>query len=170
MLNCIIKTYYYLIVFLAILAGLLLGMFTIAIALEAVIRSLGFSTFSGTIDFTEHSIFSMALLAAPWILYKNSHIKITLLTDQLRGKLAYGMELLCELIGTVLCIVIAYYAVEVFKTSYQRNELIFQELIIPEWWLQWQVAIAFGLMSIEFFSRLLRAIQPKIRTALREIA
>ncbi len=135
---------------LAIVSLLLLMGFTAWISLEVFLRALGFGTMLGVVDFTEYSIYSIALLSAPWILHKNGHVRILIVTERLPQRWQAGLGILTDLLSAVVCVVLAYFAAINFLTSVERNEMIFGELIIPEWWLQWQAPVAFGLLAIGF--------------------
>lgn len=145
---------------LAFIAGAFLVLMTIGIGAEAIMRSLGLGLIRGIVDFAEHSMFNIALLAAPWIMTRNGHIAINILTSQLSPRGERVAAVLTNLVGLSLGLCLAWYGARIFLQSFRRGELIFQELIIPEWWLQWQVPLVFALLAIEFASRLAAARPP----------
>lgn len=140
---------------LAFLGGVLFLLVTFGIFVETVIRFLGLGSIKGIVDFSEHSLFTMAILAAPWILICNGHISVSVFTDQFTGNVGLFFRALVQVIGCAVCSIISWYSYKVFLSSFFSDELIFQELVIPEWWLMWQVPIAFSLMTFEFARRLL---------------
>lgn len=141
---------------LALFAGCLLVLITVGIGLEAIMRSLGLGLIRGMVDIAEHAMFCIALLPAPWILTHQGHIRITLLTDRLSGVPAKGVALLGDGICLAVSLAVTWFGLAVLTDSVIRDELIFQDLVIPEWWLQWQVPATFALLSIEFALRLIR--------------
>jgi TRAP-type C4-dicarboxylate transport system permease small subunit len=138
---------------------------TIGTGAEAIMRSLGIGMIRGMVDFAEHAMFNIAVLAAPWVLILNGHISVSIFVDSLQPKVAHLVHMLVEVIAIVLCAVIAYFSVEIFIESFILDELIFNELVIPEWWLLWQIPLAFTLMTIEFILRLVRLIKPSASAA-----
>lgn len=138
----------------AIAAGLFLVLVTIGIGTEAIIRSLNLGMIRGLVDFAEHSMFNIAILAAPWILVNNGHISVNVVTDALPAAGAKFAAIFVEVAGLVLSALIAYYSTIIFVEGYVSEEMIFHELVIPEWWLGWQMPLAFALMTIEFAIRL----------------
>lgn len=141
---------------LAIFAGLMLVLMTIGIGAEAILRTLGLGLIRGIVDFSEYSLFNIAILASPWILIRNGHIAINLVTAHLTNITARAVDLTANLLGLVVSATIAFYGWRIFTVSFARGEHIFQELIIPDWWLQWQVPTAFALLTVEFALRTLR--------------
>ncbi len=144
---------------LAVVAGALIVVVTLMIGAEAFSRALGLGVIRGVVDVAEHSMFCIALLAAPWILRLNGHIGINLLTAKLSDRSNALLSVVTEGLCLFLCLVITYEAFFIFLHGYQSGELVFADLIFPDWWLLWQTPAAFGLMSIEFSIRTVRAIK-----------
>ncbi|WP_118134619.1 TRAP transporter small permease subunit [Oceanicella sp. SM1341] len=145
---------------LAWVAGGLICFLVVAIGAEAILRSLGLGVIRGVVDLSEHAMFNIAVLAAPWILRHNLHIRVDVVVTHLPKRPAEVAELLTSLAGLVTCAVITWYGVRVFATSWSRGELIFSELIIPDWWLQWQIPLAGALLVVEFARRVAEAARP----------
>lgn len=139
-----------LVIGLAIFSGALLVFITVGIGAEAIMRSLGLGFIRGIVDIAEYSMFNIAILAAPWIATRNGHIWINIVTSQLPPLLANLLAVAINGLGAALCAVAAYYGTLIFIQSVERGEYIFQELVIPEWWLQWQVPLAFALLTVDF--------------------
>ena len=148
--------YHRLIWALAALSAILLTLMTAGIAAEAVMRSLRLGLDPGIVDFAEHAMFCLAVLPAPWILAQNGHISVDLLVEHVSRPVARALAVLTDLTGLGVCAAIAWYGWGILGQSFQRGEYIIQELVIPEWWLQWQVPLVFLLLSVEFALRLSR--------------
>lgn len=140
---------------LAFVAVFLFMIITGWIALEVFSRALGFGSTLGLVDFAEGAIYSIALLAAPWVQYKRAHVRVLVLPEALPIGMRYVLELLTLAVCIVVCSVLAYYAMGNFLVSLERNELIFSELVFPEWCLQWQAPVAFFLLAIGFLRDIL---------------
>lgn len=141
---------------LAVLTAFIIVLLTIGIAAEAVMRSLNLGLIHGIVDFSEHAMFNVALLPAPWLLQNNGHISVDLVVSSVSRAVARFLGLLVDLIGLVVCGAITWYGAISLHQSYMRGELIIMELVIPEWWLQWQVPLVFLLLTVEFVLRLAR--------------
>ena len=159
--NQICAAYRALTVVLAIIAGALIVLITVLIGAEAFSRAFGFGVIRGVVDIAEHSMFCIALLSAPWILTKNGHISINLLTSQISDKANSLLSIFTEGLCTLLCVLIAYEGLFIFLEGYHTGELVYADLIFPDWWLLWQTPLAFALMAIEFARRTVCALKGK---------
>lgn len=128
----------------------LLMIVTAWISLEVFSRAAGFGSLAGVVDFTEYAIYAMALLAAPWVLHRNAHVRVEVLTELLPASLHAAIGLAASVASAAVCAILAYYAALNFIDSVQRNELIFGEIIIPEWTQHWQAPVAFALLAYGF--------------------
>ena len=135
---------------LAFISVALLALVTGWICLEVVSRIIGAGILSGSVEFTEYAIFNMAFLAAPWILHHNGHVRVQVVIEQLSGQTRKLAEASVNLLAALICLVLTYYATLNLITAVERNEQIFGELVFPEWYLQWQVPLSFGLLAIGF--------------------
>ncbi|WP_158966958.1 TRAP transporter small permease [Chachezhania sediminis] len=137
----------------AVLAGIaviLLAMITLWIGLEAIARSLGMGTMRGLIEFTEYSIYGIALLAAPWVLKHNGHVRVLIVIESVPAAWRPVMIVIADAISAVVAGILAYYAWQNFMTAYGRQELIYGDLIIPEWWVQWQAPVVLTMLVVGF--------------------
>lgn len=158
-LTVLLAVYHRIIWLLAMLAAVFLVAITIGVGAEAIMRSTKTGLVFGIVDFSEHVMFCMALLPAPYILSQNGHISVEIFIAIAPPKVAKFFTALIEAIGFVVCAVITYFGAIGFFASYSRGELIFSELIIPDWWVQWQIPLVFALMTIEFALRFARALR-----------
>ncbi|MDK3018034.1 TRAP transporter small permease [Pseudodonghicola flavimaris] len=143
-----------------LLAMFSIGLFMIItgwITYEVFSRSLGFGSTLGIVDFAENALYAMTLLSAPWVLYKKAHVRVLVLPERLPPVAHYMLELLTLAICVAVCLVLSYYAWINFTTSLQRNELIFGELIFPEWYVQWQAPLALFLLAVGFIREMFLA-------------
>jgi len=146
--------HYYAIRVLAAFAGFCIAFLIVAIGAEAIIRSLGLGYIRGIIDFSEYGLFLIAILASPWLLNRNQHIRVDLILTQLKPTARQHLEKLINLIMLIIAAIILYYGALVFIESWQRQEIVFREIEIPDWWMQWQIPLAMLLMCIELVQRL----------------
>jgi len=150
----LMQFHYYAIRMLACIAGFCVAFLIVGIGAEAIMRSLGIGLIKGIIDLSEYSLFLISVLAAPWLLNCNQHIRVDILIGQLRGPLRRYAERLVNVIVLVVSLVIFYYSVQVFLESWRLQEVIYREIEFPDWWVQWQIPLAMGLISLELFQRI----------------
>lgn len=143
--------------FLAYVAVFLLALVTGWISLEVISRIFNMGILRGSVEFTEYALFNMAFLAAPWVLHRNSHVRVLVLIEQLPHRIRRASEKIVGLFSAGVCLILLYYAVINLNTSIQRNEFIFGELVFPEWYMQWQAPLAFALLAIGFLKQSFQA-------------
>ncbi len=136
--------------FLAYLSVALLAIVTGWISLEVISRIFGMGILRGSVEFTEYAIFNMAFLGAPWVLHCNAHVRVLILVEQLPPRSRRAGEKIIHLFSAGVCLILLYYALINLNTSIERAEFIFGELVFPEWYMQWQVPLAFALLAIGF--------------------
>lgn len=152
-MHSIMRIHYYVVRVLACLAGICVGFLIVGIGAEAIMRSLELGLIKGIIDLAEYSLFLIAVLAAPWLLNCNEHIRVDVLISQFQGRTRERAELLANAIMLLVSLVILYCSVVVLVESWQLQEIVYRELVFPDWWLQWQVPLAMALISLELFQR-----------------
>ncbi|PVH27514.1 TRAP transporter small permease [Pararhodobacter oceanensis] len=139
---------------LAIVAGLLLVFLVVVIGAEAILRLFDFGSIRGSVQFSEYAIFSLAMLAAPWLLYHDGHLRVTIVLDALSERTRARVLILTDIIGLAASAVALRYAFGVLLQSYQRGRFLFDDVVVREWLLQWQVPLALALLVIEFIRRI----------------
>jgi|GEM_PF-678994 len=150
----LMKVHYYAVQILAGFTALCVVFLIVAIGAEAIIRSLGWGYVPGVIDLSEFSLFFIAVLAAPWLLRENKHIRVDIVVANLPSSLRARAEQFIHLVILCVCAVIFYFSCLVLLESWQLQEMVVREVEIPDWWLQWQVPLATLLMTIEMVQRL----------------
>ncbi len=134
---------------LAVVAALLLGVTAFAVTLDVVARNLGLGTLSWILEVSEYVLPLATFFVAPWLLYRNEHIRL----DVLLGALPW-LRHLVHLVGLAVSAVLVVYGVRTILNSLAQGSMIFKSVVFPEWWLYTPVPLCFGLLAIEFLRRL----------------
>lgn len=150
----LMKFHYYTVRILAAFSGLCIVFLIVATGAEAIIRALKWGFIRGVIDLSEYALFFIAILAAPWLLNKDQHIRVDIVFANLKQPLQGRVNTLVNVLMLAVVLVIFYYSVQVLIESWVREEVIFKDLEIPDWWLQWQIPLASLLMVIELLQRI----------------
>lgn len=134
---------------LAALAALLLGVTALAITLDVIARNVGLGTLPWILEVSEYVLPLATFLAAPWLLYRNEHVRLDVLL------VAYPrLGHVTNLIGLAVCGVLVVYGVRTILNSAAQGSMVLKSVVFPEWWLYAPVPLCFGLLSIEFLRRL----------------
>lgn len=113
-------------------------------------------TIPASVELTEYMMFYAATFAAPWLLRRGQHIRIDVLISRVRPFAGWIMEILCDLIGLALSLLMSWYGIAMALRSWRGDTLIVKNLIFPEWYVLWPLPVMFVLLAIEFAFRLQR--------------
>jgi TRAP-type C4-dicarboxylate transport system permease small subunit len=138
-----------------IAAALVLAMTSLIIA-DVVLRNVFKTTLPASVELTEYALFYSAAFAAPWLLRRGQHIRIDVLVARVPPLAGWIMELLSDLIGLALSLLLSWYSVAMVLRSIRGGTLVVKNLIFAEWFVLWPLPLMFVLLSMEFVFRLQR--------------
>ncbi|MDH3741973.1 MAG: TRAP transporter small permease, partial [Hyphomicrobiales bacterium] len=141
-------------------AGIAIAVLAVAITTDVVIRNLGVGNFPWLLEVSEYVLFIATFLAAPWVLRENAHVSVDLLLAGLPAGARRALDALANLLGMAICLCLTWYALRVTRDGIERGDMIFKELVVPEWPFLAVVAFAGGLLAVEFAARLARVGRP----------
>jgi TRAP-type transport system small permease protein len=136
-------------------SALVIGVVALLIACDVVARNIGLGSFPWVVEVSEYSLPLATFLAAPWLLYKNEHVRIDMLLTALPGAIARQIDRAADLVGLIVCVVFVFYGIKVIADSMQLGSMMIKTLVLPEWWTFVPVPVCFALVSIEFVRRML---------------
>ena len=141
-----------------IAAAFVLLAMTALIVTDVALRNLTGIVIRGSVELTEYGLFLAAMLATPWLLREGRHIRIDVVVTQVPPRIGWVLEVVCDVIGIALSIMLARYAISSTFRSFKAETLIVKDYIIPEWWVMWPLAFMFVLLSVEFVFRIHRLV------------
>lgn len=137
-------------------AGVALACLAVLITIDVTIRNLGLGNFPWLLEVSEYVLFAATFLAAPWVLRENAHVRVDLLLTALPTAAGRMLAVCADVLGLAISAVLTWYALRVTKDAVERGDLIFKELVVPEWPFFLVVVISGGLLIAEFGLRLSR--------------
>jgi TRAP-type C4-dicarboxylate transport system permease small subunit len=144
---------------LALLAALtLLGM-VVMVTADIVLRNLTRTGFPWANEVSEYALYITTLLTAPWLLRRGQHVRIDLVLTVMPLRIAWVMEMLADVVGFTVCLVMMRYGIKMTMDSAMLGSITIKNLVFPEWWLLAPLPATFVLLAIEFvfrFDRLMR--------------
>lgn len=140
-------------------AGLAIAGLAVLITLDVILRNLGITNFPWLLEVSEYVIYGATFLAAPWVLHMGSHVRVDLLVSALPTRLAAGLNLVAELMGLVASATLAWHGIRVTLDTFSRGDLLYKELVIPEWPLLAVIPLSGVLLSAEFARRFAAALR-----------
>jgi C4-dicarboxylate transporter DctQ subunit len=151
--NCIgrlTKIFDYILQVTAYFSGTLIIILMLSIVYEVVMRYFFNSPTSWVIDFSGYMQYAIVMLGAAWVLKRNGHTKIDILSVQLRGKKETILNAITSSIGFLTCAVFFWEGLTATWEAYQRHEFLYREVEIPVAPLFVVFPISFFLLCIQF--------------------
>lgn len=144
----------------ALLAGVIAVAIVAAICLNVALRNIFDETIYGLFDAIEYGLLAMTFLAAPWVLSKNAHVTVDLISRGLPPRPGRMLARITNGIGCVVALFFLIYAYQAMALSMSRGSMIRTAFTIPEWWTLSVAPLSFALITLEF---LRQAIWPPAR-------
>lgn len=138
-----------------VLAALLLGSVVLLVSYDVIARNLGARSLPWIVEVTEYALPLATFLAAPWLMYRNQHIRLDLLGTILPAALLRRIDRLAALLGGLVSLVIAWYGLAALLDARAAGTLVIKSLVFPEWWLLLPLPLCFALLAIECLRRAL---------------
>jgi TRAP-type C4-dicarboxylate transport system permease small subunit len=137
-------------------AASVLGIVTLLVCYDVIARNLGARSLPWIVEITEYALPLATFLAAPWLMYRNEHIRLDVLGARLsRTKMAV-VDRVAAAFGLAVSAVIAWYAIAVVLDARASGAVVIKSLVFPEWWLFVPVPLCFALLALECLRRLVR--------------
>lgn len=131
------------------------GVITVLVCADVVGRNLGLGNLPWIVDLTEYALPIITLAAAPWLMWRNQHVRLDLFEMVLGERGRRRVDRLSAAVGLVVAAVVAWYGWQALLDSRQAGSMVLKALVFPEWWLYVPVPIGFGLLALECARRLL---------------
>ncbi len=147
---------------LAVIAGLLLLWVTLSITYTIFARFLGYSGLVSGVQFTEYSLLWMTFLAAAWVLKREKHVSVDLITGLLGPRTRLYFDLFHSVMGVVVCGVLFWYGALVTWGQYKRGIIDIQVVDVPKYLILVIIPIGFLLLALQFSTQFVMGLR-KIR-------
>jgi TRAP-type C4-dicarboxylate transport system permease small subunit len=142
-------------------AGLVVGAMVLLVCVDVAGRNLGVAGLPWIVEITELALPLATLLAAPWLLHRNEHVRLDVLDRVLPLRVLRWLGRAAAAVGLGVCLAFVWYALKVIADTRAIGALVMKSLVFPEWWLFVPLPLSFGLMALEFARRLfVRGAQP----------
>lgn len=138
-----------------LVAAATVAFITLLVCYDVVGRNLGLPSLVWVNEVTEYALPIATLAAAPWLMWRNQHVRLDLLGALLSPAAQRHVDRVASLLGLVVSGVMVWYAVRMLLDSKQAGSLVMKALVFPEWWLYVPVPIGFALLALECGRRVL---------------
>ncbi|MDF1749216.1 MAG: TRAP transporter small permease [Alphaproteobacteria bacterium] len=144
------KAYCGLVTALAILAGAVLAAITTALVVNVVLVSVFTTNIFGMADGIEVGLMSVTFLAAPWVLQKNAHVAVDIVTANLTPRIQRPLNIFAMGLGALMSGILAWSSFQALLIALNRGSMIQGILVFPEWMVMVPASLAGVLLAIEF--------------------
>ncbi len=129
------------------------GVLTLIVCYEVVMRTFFNRPSSWVGEYSGHILLYIAFLSAAWLLRKEEHVKMDLITNMLNKKKQAIVDIITSVLGIFICFITAWFtakvAIDMFQTGYVTQSV----LRLPEWPLMTMIPLGFFLLAIQFIRR-----------------
>ena len=151
----------FIIEFLAYLAGIILLVITFAVTGSALVRYLGFRAPIWTLQYTEYGLLWFTFLGAAWLLREGGHIRIDTVISRLFAKNRRKVEIIDDILGFVVSIIIFWFGTLHTIDLYQRGIMEVKGVIVPKFPFFLIIPLGGLTLSIQFVRNFLKKIRSK---------
>jgi TRAP-type C4-dicarboxylate transport system permease small subunit len=129
---------------------------TLLVCYDVVGRNIGLPTLVWVNEVTEYALPIATLAAAPWLMWRNQHVRLDLLGAVLSPAAQRTADRVASAIGLVVSLLMLWYGMAMLLDSRSAGSLVMKALVFPEWWLFVPVPIGFALLALECGRRVFR--------------
>ena len=144
---------------LGVIPALLLLFIALSTSFNIFARFLGFKGLIWGVQFTEYSLFWMTLLGATWVLKRDKHVTVDLITGLLKERPKLYLDLAHSIMGFAVCGVLCWYGAVVTWGQYERGVVDIQVVDVPKYLVLVIIPLGFFFLSLEFFRRFLATLR-----------
>lgn len=153
-----VRLYEGLLALLGLISGLLIGAIVVGITVDVAMRNTGLGSLAWVFELSEYAIYIVTLLGAPWVLRMGAHVRVDIVVQSLPRRAARIVETVADVLAFAACSAVVYYAAGVARVSLREGTPIIKvHFIFPQWWIYALMALALGLVAVEFARRIAAA-------------
>ena len=130
-------------------AATVLGLITVMVCYDVIGRNLGWRSFVWINEVTEYALPIATLAAAPWLMWRNQHVRLDLLGAVLAPAAQRRVDRVSAALGLLVSLIMVWYSIRMLLDSRAAGSIVLKALVFPEWWLFVPVPIGFGLLALE---------------------
>jgi C4-dicarboxylate transporter DctQ subunit len=142
---------------LAVVGGLLLLFVTFSIGYSIFARAVGIPSPVWVVQFNEYALLWITFLASGWVLRRNKHVSVDLLTGRLRHRGRAVMEMIHGFLGIGVSVVLLCYGAMVVWSHYQRGVTDVQVVDIPKYLILIVIPFGFFWLVLQFLQKAIDA-------------
>jgi TRAP-type C4-dicarboxylate transport system permease small subunit len=134
----------------AFIAGFLLLFVTFSISYSIFSRTVGLTSPVWIVQFNEYALLWITFLGTAWVLARDKHVSIDLLTGRFSQEKKSYLKLFHGILGTIVCLVLLWYGFWTTLGQFQRGIIDVQAVDVPKFLILMIIPIGFLFLVIQF--------------------
>ena len=110
---------------------------------------------------TEYSLLYLTFLAAPVVLRREGHVRMTAITERLGGTARLWFYIVGSFISSVVCGILAWKAFEKTVEEFQSGAILLSGIEVPRALVTWVIPYGFILLGLQFLRMGVNAIRTR---------
>jgi len=143
----------------AILAGSLLLFVTFSISYSILTRASGVSSPVWIVQFNEYALLWITFLGTAWVLARDKHVSIDLLTGRLSPGKQCFFKRVHGVLGILVCLVLVWYGTWVTLGQFERGVTDVQAIDVPKYLVLMIIPLGFFLVAVQFLRQFLKTLK-----------
>jgi len=141
------------ITFMSLIAGILLAFLMLAISYAVFMRYIFSMPVPWITEVSSYILLFITFLGAPRLLMKDGHVRVDIVTKNLKGRKKIMLDVTTSALGAFICLVIFYYGTLVSVDYCIRDVQLMNILTMPKYLLIAVIPLGSLFLTIEFTRR-----------------
>jgi C4-dicarboxylate transporter DctQ subunit len=138
----------------AYLAGAILAFIVLSVSVEVVFRYFLNAPSDWVVEVNENCLLYMTFLAVGWVLSRDRHVKVELVTSRVSTKTQHLFALITSVLGLIVCLIVTWYGIRVTWLDFQSGAFRPGINKIPEASVLFIIPVGTFLLSFQFLRRI----------------
>lgn len=139
----------------AIFAGFLTLAMTLIICYSVIVRYFFNISIEWAIEYSEYLIYINVMLATPWVLKIDKHVRVDIISQILPLKVQRGLSIFISLLGIVMCSVFFYFSFNETIKAFDSGINLVRVIPVKKWIVMSIMPIMSGLSAILFLRKVI---------------
>ncbi len=140
--------------FFAAMVAISIGLIAVLIPFNLFIVKAGIGSIWWLNEGIEYILYFGVFTGATWVLQQGAHVRVDVMTTALPEDAARKLDILVNIFGVALCILLCIYGIRAGWIEYLDQTLPDKDVRIPNWIVITVFAFSFAMLSIEFLLRM----------------
>lgn len=106
-------------------------------------------------QFTAYGLVYLTFIGAPYALSKGAHVSLDLFSGMLHSGNKDRLNFAVNIVGILYCCLLGFLAFRELSRVIERETLVLDAIVIPEWIIVWVIPFSFTLLVLQFLDNLL---------------